>query len=86
MLSITRLVLATHYSNLQQQRTKIKLNIWTATCLEFYYMAIVYKHSVWSTKMYFNPLGPATDMNFSVTAQQTERYEMPQKYATYMKF
>jgi len=36
MISMTRLVLAMHYSNLQQQHTKIKLNISTATCLEFY--------------------------------------------------
>lgn len=73
MLSITRLVLAMHYSNLQQEHTKIELNIWTAACLEFYYMATDYKHSVRSTKMYFNPLGPAKDMNFSLLQQNIQK-------------
>jgi hypothetical protein len=66
MLSSTRLVLAIHYSNLQQNNTKIKLHIWRATCLEFYYMTILYKHVVWSMKMYFNVKGSAIDMNFSL--------------------
>ena len=73
MLSITRLVLALHYSNLQQQHTKIKLNIWTAKCLEFYHMAIVYKHSVLGMKMYFNPFSPATDMNFSLLQHNRQK-------------
>ena len=73
MISIIRLVLAIHYSNLQQEHTKIKLNIWTVKCLEFYHATIAYKHTVRSTKMYFNPLGPATDMNFSLLQHNRQK-------------
>jgi len=36
-------------------------------------MAIVYQHSVQYTKMYFNPLGPATDMNFSLLQHNRQK-------------
>jgi len=73
MISIITLVLTKYYLNLQQEHTKIKLNIWTVMCFEFYHATIVYKHTVQSMKMYFNPLGPATDMNFSLLQHNRQK-------------